>query len=110
MDGAAVVIRCARERVEVNDHELGARQGYVAGRREPAHTIVRCRPPGTGHGVVDVHEAIGIELRIERDTDGAAFAGAVHSQRHERRRQQHAGFDDANRAALFRDEHAAVRR
>ena len=110
MDGAAVVIRGRAQRREIQQLHFAARGGDVGIRRargEAAHAVVdRC---GRGR-VVHVHEVVGREVRIERDAEQTALARSIHAHGEERLRQQRAVADDAQRAALLRDEHAAIGR
>ena len=106
VNGAAIVIGGAeRFQVEQNNLAAGDRDIPIGG--EPADAVVDVR---RGGGVVDVHESIDRESRIERDAEQTPLACGADRQRHERRRQQRSVLDDAQRSALLADEQPAIGR
>ena len=52
----------------------------------------------------------GLEIGVERNAEQPALAGGIDPHRQKRRREQRAVLDDAELAALLRDEEAPVRR
>ena len=70
VERAAVVVRGAREVLELEDHDLAAGSGHVAHRGEPADAVVN---RGRRGRVVDVHEVVDGEVRVERNAEQAAL-------------------------------------
>jgi hypothetical protein len=105
VESSAVVVRCAGERVELENDRLAAGLCDVPVGREAADPVV----PRVAHDrVIDVHVLIGREVRIERDAEQAPLTRGVHGEGDERGRQQSAVLDDPERAALLADENAFV--
>ena len=88
--------------------DLAARGGDVAVGREAADPVVRDAADRARR--VDVDPAVGRERRMQGDADQSALAGRVDGDGRERRRQQRAVLDDAQRPALLGDEETPVGR
>src|SRR5437762_11868585 len=89
MDRAAIVVGGGAEVVEIQDNDFAARCSGIAGRGKPANSVVNWR---RRNRIINVEVMIGGEIRIERDSEKAAFAGGMDRQADEWCAEQHTVF------------------
>ena len=105
---AAVVVAGRRTDV-VEQHQFRGSLDGVAVHAEPAHAVHatagrrRVRP-----GVVEVHVAIGVELRVERHAQQAALTLRAHGEIECRSGEQRTVLQDAHGPALLQHDHAPI--
>ena len=105
MDRAAIVVGGGAEVVEIQDNDFAARCSGIAGRGKPANSVVNWR---RRNRIINVEVMIGGEIRIERDSEKAAFAGGIDRKADEWCAEQHTVFDHAQLPTLLTDKKPSI--